>query len=71
MGRAGTSVDVEQIVRSWTHHDFSFSLPADLLDVITEEEKWVAAGQQRAPRSRQELSGFIDPSVLTEARSTR
>jgi len=60
----------DQIARSWKHHDFSFGLPADLLDVITEEEKWVAAGQQRAPRSRQELAGFIDPSVLRDALAT-
>jgi NitT/TauT family transport system substrate-binding protein len=60
----------DQIARSWKHHDFSFSLPADLVDVITEEEKWVAVGQQRAPRSRQELAGLIDPSVLSEDRGT-
>lgn len=65
-----TSHPQDQIARSWKHHDFSFSLPADLLNVITEEEKWVAAGQQRTPRSRQELSAFIDPSVLAEARAT-
>ena len=38
--------------------------------MITEEEKWVAAGQQRAPRTRQDLAGFIDPSVLRDALAT-
>ena len=65
-----TSHPPDQIARSWKHHDFSFGLPVDLLDVITEEEKWVAAGQQRAPRTRQDLAGFIDPSVLRDALAT-
>jgi NitT/TauT family transport system substrate-binding protein len=64
-----TSHPADQIARSWRHHDFSFGMPSDLLDLITEEEKWVAAGQQRMPRTRQELAGFIDTSVITEARA--
>jgi NitT/TauT family transport system substrate-binding protein len=62
-----TNHPADQISRSWKHHDFSFGMPSDLLDLITEEEKWVAAGQQRAPRTRQELAGFIDTSIITEA----
>jgi hypothetical protein len=38
-----------------------------MLDIITEEEKWVAALQQRTPRTRTELAGFIDTSILKEA----
>ena len=60
-----------QIARSWQHHAFPFALPADLLDIITEEEKWVAASQQRAPRTRQRLATFIDTSVLAEALAVR
>jgi NitT/TauT family transport system substrate-binding protein len=56
-----------QIARGWEHHAFPLAVPPDLLDIITEEEKWVAAGQQRAPRSRSELAGFIDESVVREA----
>jgi NitT/TauT family transport system substrate-binding protein len=40
-----------------------------LLDLITEEEKWVAAQQNRPPRGRAELAGFIDTTILEEARS--
>ena len=61
----------EQIARSWKHHAFPFRVPMDLLDSVTEEEKWVAANQQRTPRTRQELAAFIDSSVLTEAMSQR
>jgi NitT/TauT family transport system substrate-binding protein len=60
-----------QIARSWEHHAFPLGIPADLVDIITEEEKWVAASQQRAPRTRAELERFIDLSVITEARGAR
>ena len=56
-----------RIARGWEHHAFPLAVPSDLLDIITEEEKWVAAGQQRTPRSRAELQGFIDQSVIREA----
>lgn len=56
-----------QIARSWEHHAFPLAVPADLLDIVTEEEKWVAATQQRQPRPRAELERFIDTSVIGEA----
>ena len=61
----------DQIARSWEHHGFPLAVAPDLLDLITEEEKWVALQQKRAPRSRAELAGFIDTSILKEARSAR
>ena len=57
----------DQIARGWEHHAFPFNVPGDMLDIITEEEKWVAAQQQRTPRPRTELAGFIDTSILKEA----
>lgn len=66
-----TGHPVPQIERSWHHHAFPFAVPSDLLDIITEEEKWVAALQQRTPRSRQELAGHIDTSILDEVRGRR
>jgi hypothetical protein len=33
-----------------------------------EEEKWVAGGQSRTPRTRAELASFIDTSIIEEAR---
>lgn len=65
--RRVTNHPEDQVAQSWKHHEFPFDVPADLLDVMTEEEKWVAAGQQRPPRTRQDLAGFIDRSVLAEA----
>ena len=57
----------DKVARSWEHHAFPAALPNDMLDVMTEEEKWIAKGQQRAPRTREQLATFIDTSVLREA----
>jgi NitT/TauT family transport system substrate-binding protein len=64
-----TGHPVEQIARSWAHHSFPLGVPSDLLDIITLEEQWVAANQQRTPRTRKELEGFIDTSIIREAMS--
>jgi len=52
---------------SWKFHAFPAALPKDMLDVITEEERWMAKTQQRQPRTREQLSTFIDTTVLQEA----
>jgi sulfonate transport system substrate-binding protein len=57
-----------QIARSWEHHGFPLAVAPDLLNLLVEEEKWVAGVQQRAPRSRAELATFIDTSIIEEAR---
>ena len=36
--------------------------------ILTEEDRWVATFQQRAPRTREQLAAYIDTSVLTEIR---
>jgi NitT/TauT family transport system substrate-binding protein len=56
-----------QIERGWSHHGFPFAVAPDLLDILTGEERWVAATQKREPRTRKELEGFIDRSILKEA----
>src|SRR5262245_25923114 len=61
----------DQIARSWEHHGFPLRIAPDLLDLITEEEKWVAIEQKRTPRSRAELAAFIDTSILKEAQGGR
>jgi sulfonate transport system substrate-binding protein len=57
----------DKVASSWKHHAFPMALPADMLDVLAEEERWVARGQQREPRTREQLATFIDTSVLKEA----
>jgi sulfonate transport system substrate-binding protein len=59
---------VDQIAKSWEHHAFPLVIPNDMLDVVIEEEKWVATGQNRAPKTRAQLQTYFDPSIAEEAR---
>lgn len=59
--------EVDMVAAGWRHHRFPTNLPADLLDVLVDEEQWLAAQTGRTPRSRDELARLIDPSVLEEA----
>ena len=62
---------VDWVSRSWRHHAFPAALPNELLDVMVEEERWVARNRKREPRPRATLQGLIDSSVLAEAASPR
>jgi ABC-type nitrate/sulfonate/bicarbonate transport system substrate-binding protein len=62
---------VDWVSRSWKHHAFPAALPSQLLDVMVEEERWVARNQKREPRPRATLQGLIDTSILAEARAAR
>src|SRR5690606_12188352 len=55
------------IARAWPHHSFPAILVPDLLDVLVDEEIWLAGVDKREPRSREELARLIDASVLQEA----
>ncbi len=59
---------VEVIEASWPEMEFPADFVPDLLDVLETEEVWVAKEKDREPRSREELAGLIDGSVLEEAR---
>ena len=52
---------------SWPHHRFVPDMPRDLLDVLVEEEQWLAARDKRPPRGRKELAKLIDASVWRDA----
>lgn len=62
-----TRQDVRIIERSWRHHTYPAALAPNLLDLLVEEEVWVAAETGRTPRGRHELVALIDSSVLQEA----
>jgi sulfonate transport system substrate-binding protein len=55
---------------AWTRHTFPAALPPEILDVLTEEDRWVAKLQQRAPRTREQLATLIDSTVLRDARGS-
>lgn len=59
--------DEELVSRAWRHQGYPATLPADLLDVLEEEERWLAEAEGRRARTRNELSTLIDDSILKEA----
>jgi sulfonate transport system substrate-binding protein len=63
--RSGHPVDL--VAASWPQHRFPAALPEDLLDVLVDQEIWLAARAGRPARSREVLAQLIDPSVLAEA----
>jgi NitT/TauT family transport system substrate-binding protein len=60
-------LDVGVVRDAWHCFDYPGTLAPDLLDVFTRQEPWIANIQGREPRSRDELSGLIDDSVVREA----
>ena len=59
--------DAATVERTWHHHRYPGRIVPDLLDVLEDEEKYVARERNRVPRSRAELAKLIDSSVLEEA----
>jgi NitT/TauT family transport system substrate-binding protein len=55
------------VAAAWPHHRFPATLSPALLDTMVTEERWLAAQDGRAPRSRPELDRLIDRSLLSEA----
>jgi NitT/TauT family transport system substrate-binding protein len=47
--------------------EFPVEIIPDMLEVLVEEEPWVAKQQNREPRSREVLATLIDRSVVAEA----
>ena len=54
------------IAASWSHHHYLSGKVPDLLDVMVEEEKWLARIDGRPPRDRETLARLIDYSLLDE-----
>jgi NitT/TauT family transport system substrate-binding protein len=64
---ASTGFDVKLIERVWHHEGYPGTLVPDLLDVLVDEDVYVARERNRAPRSRAELATLIDATVLRDA----
>jgi NitT/TauT family transport system substrate-binding protein len=58
------------IAPAWRHHVYPGSLGAGLVDVMVEEEAWLAGLANRPVRSREEVARLVDRSVLAEAMQT-
>ena len=57
----------ETVSKSWPNLRYAGGLAPDLLDVMVEEEVWVAKERNRTARTRSQLSSLIDRSLLEEA----
>jgi NitT/TauT family transport system substrate-binding protein len=71
LAAAATRYDQALVARVWEHEGFPAALPSDLLDVLEEEEVWVAKERGRAPRSPAVLARLIDDSILKVAMAAR
>ena len=65
------SCPVDLLEKSWPELHHNQNIAKDLLDVMVEEEKWVAKERNRTPRTRAQLATLIDDSILKEARQKR
>jgi sulfonate transport system substrate-binding protein len=62
-----TTFTEEEIAMGWPEMEFPVHIIPDMLDVLVEEEPWIAKLQNREPRTREQLAQYIDASVLEEA----
>ncbi|HVW27629.1 MAG TPA: ABC transporter substrate-binding protein [Polyangiaceae bacterium] len=62
-----TGYDATLISKSWKNESFPGGLVPDLLDVLEQEEAWLAKNAGRAARPRATLSALVDDSPLKEA----
>lgn len=62
-----TGFTEEEIAMGWPEMEFPVQIIPDMLDVLEEEEPWIARQQNREPRTREQLAQYIDASVLEEA----
>jgi NitT/TauT family transport system substrate-binding protein len=65
-----TGFDSTLITKSWKYESFPGTMVSDLLDVLEQEEAWLAKSSGRAARPRATLSTLVDDSVLKDAMST-
>lgn len=59
------------IQKCWPELKYAGGMVKDLLDVMEQEEPWVAKERNRTPRTRAQLAMLIDDSVLKEALAGR
>ena len=67
--RVSDAIGIEPSVleQVWEDERFQGTLVPGILDVLEEEEPWVAAQTGRTPRTRAELAPLVDDSVMREA----
>lgn len=68
---ARSGFDPALVRAAWSHHRFSCSIPDDLVDILAQQEQWMASLDKRQPRGRDDIAKLIDPSILKEAMAQR
>jgi sulfonate transport system substrate-binding protein len=70
--RIAKAIGMQQPVleKVWEDERFQGTLTPDLLDVLVEEDVWVAKEKNRTPRTREQLATLIDDSIAKEALAT-
>lgn len=58
---------LDEVAKSWKHHAFTAGFADGMIDVLVDQEQWLAQRENRQPRTRQELQPLIDRSVYEEA----
>lgn len=61
-----TDYSPQVVTASWPHHRYLAGRVPDLLEVMVEQEQWVARMDGRQPRDRAQLAPLLDYSLLDE-----
>ncbi len=61
------SMDAALLDKVWHNEQWLGTLVPDILDVLVEEDVWVAAQTGRTPRTRAQLTPLVDDSIMKEA----
>jgi len=61
------SIDAALLDKVWHNEQWLGTLVPDLLDILVEEDVWVAAQTGRTPRTRAQLAPLVDDSIMKEA----
>lgn len=61
------NMDAALLDKVWHNEQWLGTLVPGLLDVLVEEEVWVAAQTNRTPRTRAQLTPLVDDSIMKEA----
>jgi sulfonate transport system substrate-binding protein len=61
------SMDAALLDKVWHNEQWLGTLVPDLLDILVEEDVWVAAQTGRTPRTRAQLAPLVDDSIMKEA----
>lgn len=61
------NMDAALLDKVWHNEQWLGTMVPDLLDILVEEDVWVAAQTGRTPRTRAQLAPLVDDSIMKEA----